>query len=117
MKAGALYRTNSNICLIANVKKTSTILERMRGLLARPQLQADEGLLIAPCPSIHTFGMHYALDIVFLDSTGRVLKLVQSLPPWCMAACSNAYATLELSPGTLTGSEIQLNDMLEWREK
>ena len=87
----------------------------MRGLLARPQLLAGEGLLIAPCPSVHTFGMRYALDLVFLDSSGRVLKLVRGLPPWRMTACANAHATLELPPGTLARSEIQLNDLLEWR--
>lgn len=117
MRAGALYRADSNVCLIANVRKTSTTLERMRGLLARPPLQADEGLLIAPCPSVHTFGMRYALDLVFLDPTGRVLKLVRGLRPWRMAACAHAHATLELPPGTLSGIEIRLNDLLEWRGK
>lgn len=112
-----MYRVDSNICLIANVQKTSTAFERMRGLLARPPLKTGEGLLISPCSSVHTFGMRYALDLIFLDSSGRVLQLVQSLRPWRMAACFAAYATLELPPGTLAGIEIRPNDLLEWRGK
>lgn len=112
-----MYYAGSSTCLVPHVRKTATALERMRGLLARPPLQAGEGLLIAPCPSVHTFGMRYALDLVFLDHAGRVLKLVLDLRPWRMAACANAHAALELPSGTLCRSEIRLNDLLEWRSQ
>lgn len=117
MKAGALYCAGSSSCLIPNVRKTASIWERMRGLLARPPLQNGEGLLIAPCPSVHTFGMRYALDLVFLDRAGRVLKLVCDLRPWSMAACANAHAALELPSGSISQAGIRLDDLLEWRSK
>ena len=117
MRKGALYRAESNICLVPNVRKTTTMLERMRGLLARPPLQAGEGLLIAPCPSVHTFGMRYALDLVFLDPAGQVLKLTRQLQPWRMSSCPRAHATLELPPGTLEQSSIRIGERLEWRNE
>ena len=115
MRNGALYRAGSNVCLVPNVRKTITAMERMRGLLGRPPLQTGEGLLIAPCPSVHTFGMRYALDLVYLDPTGQVLKLVRGLKPWRMSSCTRAHATLELPLGAIAHSGIQPDDRLEWR--
>ena len=112
-----MYRAGSNVCLVPNVNKTISALERMRGLLGRPPLQAGEGLLIEPCPSVHTFGMRYALDLVYLDAAGQVLKLVQELRPWRMSSCTRAHATLELPSGAIRHSGIGTGDKLEWRSK
>ncbi len=48
---------------------------RARGLLGGPPLELDEALLIAPCSSIHTFGMRYPIDVVFLDRNARVVRV------------------------------------------
>jgi uncharacterized protein len=110
-----MYRADSETCLIAQVRKTTNAWERMRGLLGRPPLAADEGLLIEPCPSVHTLGMRYALDIVFVDANYRVLRLIEKLPPLRSAACANARATLELAPGTLSTLGLRVGDALQWR--
>ncbi|ADV28901.1 protein of unknown function DUF192 [Pseudoxanthomonas suwonensis 11-1] len=76
---------------------------RLRGLLARPPLAADgsEALLIRPCASVHTVGMAYPLDLVFLDREGRVLEWREQVAPWRAAACRGAAATVELHGGAL----------------
>ena len=81
-------------CLLAE-----TPLTRMRGLLGRSSFPVGEGLLLRPAASIHTAFMRFAIDVVFLDSNDRVVKVVGSLPPWRMAACKGARAALELPPG------------------
>lgn len=70
--------------------------DRMRGLLFRPPLEADEVLLISPCNSVHMFGMRYAIDVAFLDPSNQVMKLVPHLKPWKMAACRGSRSVLEL---------------------
>lgn len=52
-----------------------TFWARTRGLLWRDQLAANRALLIRPCNCVHTFGMHYPLDIVFLDRHHGVLAV------------------------------------------
>ncbi len=116
MKRGALFRAGSNDCLVPEASLTATTWERMRGLLGRPALRAGEGLVIDPCPSVHTFGMGYPLDLAFLDSRWRVLKLVRELPPLRWAGCARARATLELPPGALAAAGIAAGDVLEWRD-
>jgi uncharacterized membrane protein (UPF0127 family) len=113
LKQGALYRGDT--CVLPKVSLTTNAWDRARGLLGRPRLQAGEGLLIDPCPSVHTIGMGYPLDLVFLDADFRLLKQVSELAPLRWAACSNARATLELAPGTLKSLNLNQGDRLEWR--
>jgi uncharacterized protein len=116
VKRGALYRAGSGDCLVPEASCTTTAWERMRGLLGRPALRAGQALLIDPCPSVHTIGMRYPLDLAFLDPHWRVLRLVHELPPLRFAACASARATLELPPGALDAAGIAAGDVLEWRE-
>jgi uncharacterized protein len=113
VKQGALYRGNT--CVLPRVARTTNAWDRARGLLGRPRLEAGEGLLIDPCPSVHTVGMRYPLDLVFLDAEFRLLKQVSALPPLRWAGCKQARATLELAPGSLAALNLEPGDRLEWR--
>jgi uncharacterized membrane protein (UPF0127 family) len=74
-------------------------LRRLRGLLGRRELPADEGLLLRPTPSIHTWYMRFPIDAVFLDAELRVLEVRSNLPAWRMAVVRGARAVLELAAG------------------
>lgn len=76
----------------------SNFLTRARGLLGR-KLERGEGLLIKPCSAVHTCGMGYAIDAIFLDGSNRILKVVSNLAPWRVAACAGSQAVLELNAG------------------
>lgn len=85
--------------------------ERMRGLLGRTSLDAGSLMLLSPCGSIHTIGMKFAIDAVFLDSRMTVVKSVRSIPP-CRIAWGGlrAKSVVEAQAGWLpeipTGSKI-----------
>ena len=73
-----------------------TLLSRLLGLaLLRPE-RAGEGLLIPRCRSVHTFGMRFALDLVFLDELGVPLATRRNVPPRRLARHRRAAAVLEL---------------------
>jgi uncharacterized membrane protein (UPF0127 family) len=72
---------------------------RMAGLLALPRLQSGEALLLSPCASVHTCFMRYAIDVVFVDRAGRVVKVVPNLQPWHAAGAWGAAHALELAAG------------------
>lgn len=52
-------------------------------------------LLIAPCHSIHTFGMKEDLDVAFFDRNGTVLLARECVGPTQIVRCSGAYGVLE----------------------
>jgi uncharacterized membrane protein (UPF0127 family) len=81
-------------CLVAE-----NPLARMRALLGRRGLESGEGLLLRPAPSVHTFFMRFAIDVVFLTRDGEVLKVVHRLKPWGMAGERGAKAVVELAAG------------------
>ena len=65
--------------LVASVHLADTFWLRLKGLLGTAALPEGEGLFLCPCNCVHTCGMRYAIDVLFLDSDGRILKLVQAL--------------------------------------
>ena len=113
---GCLIRTNDRQ-IIQKVSKTSNFLERMRGLLGSPPLKENEGLLIVPCSSVHTFGMRYAIDLVFLDKQLTIVKTISALKPWRMAASNAASMVLELATGSLDQLQLSNGQQLEWHSE
>lgn len=77
-----------------------TPVSRLRGLIGRVE---PEPLLIAPARSVHTCGMRFAIDVVFLDDRLRVVRVVPGLRPWRLASARRACAVLELPAGTAAG--------------
>lgn len=88
------------------IRMAASWWSRAIGLLATPVLEDPCGLWIAPCNSVHTIGMRYPIDVVFLRSDGKVSKVVDRLRPWRAAGCRQARYTLELRAGL--ASELQL---------
>jgi uncharacterized membrane protein (UPF0127 family) len=69
---------------------------RLLGLALLSRRNAGAGLLIPRCRSVHTFGMRFRLDLLFLDVEGRVIELRRGVPPRRFVRCPGAAAVLEL---------------------
>ncbi len=96
-----------------NLMTAKTVLARMKGLLGRDSLSIGEGLLIQPCMGIHTFGMKFPLDIVFLDREDKVVAVKQNMPPNRMSRIYFTSASvLELPAGTLGSLRMVKGDRL-----
>ena len=91
-------------------------LARMRGLLGRRQLDADEGLLLRPASSIHTWFMHFPIDAVFLDRDLAVVATERDLSPWRTARARGARAVLELPAGASERGRLRPGDRLRLSE-
>lgn len=99
----------SDRCHFAN-----SVLKRMVGLLNRSKLDPGEGLLLDRCYGIHTIGMRFSIDILFLDKDYRVIRAVKSIPPFRTCTVRKAVYVLELpagmidTTGTTEGDQIQI---------
>jgi uncharacterized membrane protein (UPF0127 family) len=85
---------------------------RNRGLLGRSSLPDDRALILAPCNSIHTFFMRFAIDVAFVDRDGHVRRARQSLQPWRIQTAFRAFAVVELASGALERSDTRVGDRL-----
>ena len=79
-----------------HVRLAVTPLARGRGLLGRRE---PVPLLLAPASAIHTCGMRFPIDAVFLDGELRVVRVARALAPWRFASARGARAVLELPAG------------------
>jgi uncharacterized membrane protein (UPF0127 family)/Flp pilus assembly protein protease CpaA len=98
-------------CLLAD-----TALLRLRGLLGRKELPAGEGVLLTPAASIHTWFMHFPIDVVFLESDLTVLGMREAVRPWRFSGWRGARSVLELPAGTCELRRIRPGDRLTLSE-
>ena len=76
----------------------STGKARRRGLSRLDSLPADHALRIRTV-SVHTFGMRFALDLIWLDKQGTVVRVDRNVGPKRMRACFNARSVVETLAG------------------
>ncbi len=115
MKRGPLYVDGTLV--LPSVRGALRWWQRLRGLLFAEALPADgsDALLIRPCSSIHTIGMRYELDVVFIDKLGRVLSIHPRIPPWRACMQAGARDALELRGGVVEQIGLKVGDTVEWR--
>jgi uncharacterized membrane protein (UPF0127 family) len=96
----------------ALIADTSTT--RKTGLLKHERLDPGEGLWIKPCEGVHTVGMKFPIDVLFLDKKRKVVKIRAAMPRWRMAACLWAHSVLELPSGTAAATRTSRGDQLDF---
>jgi uncharacterized membrane protein (UPF0127 family) len=79
---------------------------RLLGLALLDRGRVGGGLLIPRCGSVHTFGMRFALDVVFLDEEGRQLAVRRGVPPRRFARDRRAASVLELPAAGASASLV-----------
>jgi uncharacterized membrane protein (UPF0127 family) len=105
-----------------------TTWSRLVGLLNRQSLEAGEGLWIIPTAAVHTMGMRFPIDALFLsemrdDRAGekprrvcRVRRVYRELPPWRLTRYVwGSKSVLELPAGVVAATGTEVGDELEFQ--
>lgn len=96
------------------MKEARGFFSRLKGLLGKPIFVDGEGLWMARCRAIHTFGMRFPIDVVFLDRESIVKMVVKSvLPCRSFVSCLSAESVIELPEGTIERAQVQIGDKIE----
>lgn len=113
----AMNQTRGTV-LCARLEDAGGTVGKSRGLLGRATLDADAGMLfeagrLEPFMWMHMLFMRFAIDIVFLDRRGRVIRINQNLKPWRFSSLVwGARRALELAPGAATRSLTSEGDQI-----
>src|SRR5207302_549707 len=86
----SVHNATRNTVLAGAAEVADRGATRRKGLLGRAGLDDGAGLWIVPCESVHTIGMKFAIDLVYLDRKHRVKKVRSSVPAWRLSACLTA---------------------------
>jgi uncharacterized protein len=93
-----------------------TFYTRLIGLLRARTLEYGDGLWIKPCNSIHSIGMRFKFDAIFLDKDLRVVHLVREMKPWRISKMVfSARSVLELPAGLISQTATVQGDQFEMR--
>src|SRR5260370_31322001 len=89
---------------------------RLVGLLGKTKrwAQLGRGLWIVPSRGVHTIGMMFPIDLIFLSKEKQVVHVEEHLRPFRISRVSlKATSVLELPPHTIYRSGTQVGDRLE----
>jgi uncharacterized membrane protein (UPF0127 family) len=100
--------------LATKIRKADSFLTRLLGLLRRKRLAPEEALWLVPGKAVHTVGMKFAIDVIFIDRDKKVVALVPAMAPnrttrFYLAA----HSVLELPKGTIFKSRTETGDQLD----
>lgn len=102
--------------LVHDVEWARGYRRRAFGLIGFAALGANRGLIIAPCRAIHTFGMRFALDVVFFARNGRVIRIVSGIKPFRLAWGNRpAWGVLEMQSGWFPRNLLAEGDYLSFK--
>ena len=108
-----VFNRNRESFLGLRVAPADTLFARLKGPLGRLRLKPDDGIWLVPSRGIHTIGMLFAVDLVYLDGANRVIHLVEHLLPFRISPIRIRCASiLELNSRAIYSSHTQIGDQL-----
>lgn len=108
-----LVNQTQNCEILQNLSVADSFWSRLVGLLGRKQLTVDDGMWFDRCNSIHTFGMRFSLDLIFLDPSMKVKALRKNVAPGRMTwPVFGAKSVVEIASGSLETMKISIGDQL-----
>lgn len=108
-----VYNQTRECFLSLNVTAADTIFSRLRGLIGKLRLRSDEGIWVVPSQGVHSLGLLFPLDLIYLDEHHRVIHLVEYFPTFRIAPLKiKAESVLELPTHTIYSSQTHPGDQL-----
>ncbi len=108
-----VYNQTRECFLSLGVNVADTSFARLKGLIGRLKLKFDEGLWVVPSSGVHTWGVLFPLDLIYLDENYRVVYLTEHFPRFRIAPLkTEAASVLELPPHTIYSSHTETGDQL-----
>ncbi len=112
-KTYCVYNLTRECFLSLNVKAADTVFARLKGFIGRFKLRSDEGIWVVPSRGVHTLGLLFPLDLIYLDENYRVIHLVEYFPSFRIGPIkTQAESVLELPTHTIYSSHTQPGDQL-----
>jgi uncharacterized protein len=113
VKAVRIENVTRGTVLAERCRVAESLVQRVFGLHLLPQLSQDEGLLLPGATTIDTTFMGYPIDLVFVDGSLTVTRIVHALRPWRMVLRTRGGRDcIELPAGAATRSGTEPGDAL-----
>ena len=110
---GTLVNVTQKKVLANKIHFCNRFFSRLKGLLGTTKLDPDEACWLIPCNMVHTFGLQYAIDVVFLNKKNEIISVIQNLKPNRLSPfVSGAHSVVEFASGTQ--QKTRPGEQLDW---
>jgi uncharacterized membrane protein (UPF0127 family) len=110
-----IENASRSVRLAEDARLANRYWSRLVGLLSRSHLSAGEGLVLAPGNAIHTLFMRMAIDVIFVDKDGEVVKTAVNVRPFRVVLCPlRTRYTVELPVGVIEQTATAVGDRIEF---
>lgn len=108
-----VYNQTRECFLSLGVTPADTVFMRLKGLIGKLNMRSDEGLWVVPSSGVHTWGVLFPVDLIYLDENLRVVYVTEHFPRFNVAPLRiRAASVLELPTHTIYSSQTQTGDQL-----
>lgn len=110
------FNSTRQAYLAQRLALADTHFSRLVGLIGKTstEFSVGMGLWISPCRGVHTLGMRFPIDVVYLDERNAVVHLEQNLRPWRVGrVCLKATSVLELPTTTVSQTRTSIGDEIQ----
>ncbi len=108
-----IIKKNSKI-ITHNARRADGFLSRFKGLMFVKEIDDDYALHITPCNQIHMLNMRFALDVIYLDKNGRVVKVDENVQPGRICkTVKQANSVIEMKAFAASRLGVCQGDVLE----
>ena len=113
-----IYNSTKNNLIASNVKVAQNFITRSIGLLSKKSISDDEGLIIKPCCSIHTYFMKFPIDVLFVNRKNMIVALYENVDRTRILPIhlSSSYV-VELAAGLISKKNIEKGDIIQINEQ
>lgn len=109
-----VYNSSKNNLIADDVKIAQNFFTRSFGLLLRKSLSENEGLIIKPCCSIHTFFMKFNIDVLFVNKQNQIVALYENVKPRRILPIHlNSFYVIELASSSISAKNIEKGDLID----
>lgn len=109
----AIRRVATGMAIASRAEMACSWRQRAVGLLGHRSLPAGNGLIFPRCRAIHTVGMRFPIDTVFVNRDWVVVGLQEAVAPGRLLwPVWRAWGVIELPAGVIRQAQLQLNDQL-----
>jgi len=108
-----LFNKSKNCLIASKALVADNFLLRLKGLMFRKSMNEEEALIFFHTPSIHTFFMHFPIEVVFLNQKMQVVEIYEELGPRRIVFSTSASIAVELPARKTSNKTLEIGDILE----
>jgi len=90
-----------------------TLIKRLTGLLSRSEFNKGEALIFHNTSSVHTIGMRFAIDVLFVNKNNVIMGVVTGMKPFRLSRLYPFCDVIELPAGTIQESGTKKGDVIK----